>query len=320
MTRLRQAAAFLLLVSCAIAHGEVVDLQAAPGALSRPVVDFCWRRKTSEFDPGTLRIYLRNTRAQNLTVKRVLVDGEAIPTWGADWDRQNKNPDPPEVQTREPDDFVLKSIVIRPPLRRVLWARLAPAVIPPGAIAEFSAKLFIPTVKPITVELVPEAGEAIKVVVASVTPAVAITAITFSPKYDRIYAYLEGRDDEAAEVDQFELNGQPVSKGLWLPAQRLGKGDKLPAVLSLDTPLKQGDFITLKVLFQGGIVAEERVRVRRRGRERGRGHARALTAITPVSDVAIAGAGLYWRAPWSNTRLSGAPACACDSLSVGRRA
>ena len=149
---------------------------------------------------------------------------------------------------------------------RVIWARLTPSPIPPGAVAEFSATLANPLPRPMKLQFQPESGELLTTVIRNVEPPnieppLAITAIGFSRSLDTVYVYLEANAPEPLTLRGFELDGQWVHSGLWLSADRLAKGQKAVAVLQRARPLVQGDWITVKALATDGTAAAERVRV-----------------------------------------------------------
>ena len=73
--------------------------------------------------------------------------------------------------------------------------------------------------------------------------------------------YVEGNSDSPLTLQGIELDGNWIDSGIWFTSRSLAKGDKQLAVIDLDRPLKRGNWLTVKVVCQGGVATEERVRI-----------------------------------------------------------
>jgi hypothetical protein len=244
------------------AVGRAPGPTALPGIASTPGwVENVTYRKTSEFDPGTIRVYLRNIGKRELTVKQVLMDGLPISVWGVDLKGDGMAPDIPPEAAGEGAHGVREFAVRDVSNERLIWARLSPPACPPGKVAECSAKLSYPLPRPVKMEFVLATGRTLVAVVRPIPPPLSITGIAFSEELARVYLYLEGHSEEPLEVLGVELDGQRVGKGLWFSSRRLPAGEKGLATIDLDEPLTQGSFVTVRVVCRRGISAEERMRV-----------------------------------------------------------
>jgi len=243
-------------------------------------IDCAWYRKTSEFDPGTIRVYIRNTSDREWSFRQVLLDGLPIPVWGVDEGLDDAKADlPPDAgQEGGGEHQAYADAAKRFSGKRVIWARLAPAVIAPGEIGEFMAKIANPMPRPMKVEFVPVTGETLATVVRPTDPPLTISMVTFGEDLRTVYVYLKGNREEPITLRGLELNGRwlspanessnipengkpETSESLWLSSNNLETGEKQLAVVTLPEPLMQGGFIVLKAYGNGGETVEERVRV-----------------------------------------------------------
>jgi hypothetical protein len=249
-------------------------------------------RRTSEFDPGTIRVYIRNVGKKETSFKQVLLDGLPISVWGVDLSCEKMEPDTPPETAHEGGGENFESVASKLSDKRIVWARLAPPHIPQGGIGELSIKLANPLPRPMRVLLVPAEGERIPALVRPVQPPLSISAVTFSGTLDRLYVYLDScpqmiggprpcpcgkAQPQAASssgtgagaqapagplrVTGVEIDGTPVKNGLWLSSSVIQKGEKHLAVVALKQPLVQGSYVTVRVACENGISAEERVRM-----------------------------------------------------------
>ena len=248
-------------------QSQTVRPESAPPLES---IEYAVCRKTSEFDPGTIRVCLRNTTGMDLAFTKVLLDGLPVPVWGVDLTPENVRENKPEVKDDE-HKSVYESAAARFSGKRILWARLSPVSIPPGGIGEFAAKLVNPLSRPMKVEFVPESGKNLSVIVRPLEPALHITAITFSGDLAKAYIYYEGVKETALKIRGMEINGNWMPVGVKTHNKEISApktwfsspvvGEKQFAAVTFDKPLRQGAYLTARLVCEDGFAAEERVRV-----------------------------------------------------------
>jgi len=271
--------------------GEVVNGPRVSPVQTEPLIEHVSYRKTSEFDPGTIRVYLHNYAKRRVTATQVLLDGLPISVWGVDlrWDKIEPDPVPTGEDHEEGSEYDIAAARLSD--RRIVWARMAPPTIPPGQVGELALKLTHPLPRPMKVKFVLDEGRELEALVRPVALSLTITAVTFSEGLDRIYVYMttglelpedkkgcgcgQGASSETEEqtgppavqqaeplrITSLELNGNPVTSGAWLSSDRIAEGEKQLAIIDLDEPLSQGSFVTVRIACDGGASAEERVRV-----------------------------------------------------------
>ena len=125
-------------------------------------------RKTSEYDPGSLRIYLRNTSTRPVSITAVHLNGLPISVWGVSETWRTFNPTRPgaqetsrdALQNGDPDEKTkrIRSLAEGFGDKQTVWARLSPSLIQPGHGAEFCAKLAHPLTRPSRVRFLSESG------------------------------------------------------------------------------------------------------------------------------------------------------------------
>lgn len=224
------------------------------------IVDSASCRRTSEFDPGTLRVFLRNHGKEPLAVEQVLLDGLPIAAWGVDLSSDTVKFDGvmASPQARQPAAGSA-SAALRVANERICWAKLTPSPVPPGGIAEFSAKLANAVARPSKVEFIIGSGQKCSAVVHPTSPTIAITAITFSPTRSATYVYVENLSDRVLPLASLEIDGAPVTRGAWFGSRTLQPGAK--DVIRVNAPCAAGAYMVVRLASSEDSVAEERVRV-----------------------------------------------------------
>lgn len=226
------------------------------------ILDHISYRKTSDFDPGSIVVYIRNTTGENLSFSQVLLDKLPIPVWGIDWKADPSDGSSEDTSSHTPVDDNSGHIDMASrqlSAKRVVWARFDPPIIPPGVIGEFRAKLSNAMTRPMKIEFVSGDKTIVSTVARPIPPSLTITAITFSEKLDAIYVYFEGYSDAPQTITGIEVDGHRVPNA-WLSSANLLKGEKQLAIVSPSKPLARGNAMTVKVLAADGLAAEERVR------------------------------------------------------------
>lgn len=222
------------------------------------VIDHVSYRKTSKFDPGTIRVFLKNSGKSKITVKKVLLDGYSIPVWGVNDIKLNK-PSPKVEEKNHPKNF--KEIAAKYSSKRIVWARMTPHPIPPNHIAALFVKMVNPLPRPMKVVFELDSGEKIKAIVRPVANLLVFTAITFSEKLDIMYLYLEGRSKTELDISEIEIDGKSVMNQTWFSSKKLKNEKKVIGKFKFGSPRTQGKYITIKISTKQGASAEERIRI-----------------------------------------------------------
>ena len=239
----------------------------APCAPPRQIVEHVRYRKTSEFDPGTIRICLRNISRNPMRFDRIEMDGLPLPAWGVNmtWETYRPGDEMSVAQSNAcqagDSEDIYERATRRLSGKRVVWARMAPPEIAPGGVGEFSAKLAHPMPRPMKMEFFPTGRESIPVVIRPAKPRLEMTAITFSRDLDRIHVYINGESESPLTIMGLEKDGRWLSEGLWLSSTTLRKGEKQLAIVTPAQKLIPGEHLTLRVVCAGSISAMDRVRV-----------------------------------------------------------
>jgi hypothetical protein len=233
-------------------------------------------RRTSDFDPGTVRIFLRNTGSGTARFKTILLDDIAIPVWGltniltASVAGAESLPAadllPGEAsRSASATAYATNSPYLRAreefSHKRIIWAVLRPPELPSGAISEFAVKFQNPPTRPVKLSFLTASGLRHDVVVRPLPRPLVITAVTFPTTLDRLYAFVANDGPSTTEVVRCELDGQPLERGLWCSSRSIAPGAK--EVISVTPParFRQGDYHTLRLVSRDGWTTAERVRI-----------------------------------------------------------
>jgi hypothetical protein len=227
-----------------------------------PSIFFTQYRKTSDWDPGTVRIWFQNATAKDRRLVRVKLNGSTIPVWGVDWERRfaeasacvkrelgkEGNPDCRAIA----DSFGSKQIA---------WAQLDPPLVPGGGISQLAVKLAHRPPGLLMFTLQWESGEEQRVLVDPQPATLGISAVTFSEDLATVFVYLENRAEVPVSLSMVQLLGVPEVKEAWLSSGNVGSACKELAVTKLKHPLRAGEFIAVQAKSGARTVAVERVRV-----------------------------------------------------------
>jgi hypothetical protein len=250
---------------------DIGDPAAEPARVAIENISF---RKTSEQDTGTIRVYLRNLGNSAVSFDELLFDGFPIKVWGitkvdpaetnaAQDHHHTEGAEGNHGQTPENEDTrseTAPASQVRFAEQRVIWGKLAPSPVPPGGLAECVLKLRNSLPRPVRVKFVPENGEPIETTVRAAVPTFAVSGVTFSANLRRMFVYVEGTSDRPVHLDNVAVEGLVPGES-WLSGELLEKGTKQLCVLTLDTPLDLGAFLTVRATSAEGEVIMERVRV-----------------------------------------------------------
>lgn len=228
-------------------------------------------RRTSSFDPGSLRVFLRNREAQPIRITSVLLDDFPIPVWGLTTSLTasvaNTEAFDPASGTNGlhlPERSGLgisHRIHQKMGHRQILWARLRPSVIQPGAIAECVVKLQNPMTRPMKLSFALDDAPVHDVVFRPAARRLAISSVTFSPDCGVMHVFVCNNGTVTDELTRCELDGVDLGVEARISPRSIAPGMK--SVVSIQPPhlFSQGAFHTLRVTTRNGATTAERVRV-----------------------------------------------------------
>lgn len=225
------------------------------------VADYSAYQRTSGYDPGTVRAFLRNRSRQSIEIRRIVLDDAPLLVWGLDLTVLNMNAEG-QINPASPayKQFQEQREAERLPGRRIVWARISDSTISPGTTAELAVKLANPLTRPCKLDFSFADGTRKILVVRPDVPPMVFSAVTFTPDYGRMFLYMESASEKPLRISDILLNGQPVRDGLWLSSQVVEKGEKQLAVIDLHPPLTPGACLNIAACADDGIPAMTRVR------------------------------------------------------------
>jgi hypothetical protein len=227
-----------------------------------PSTFFTQYRQTSEWDPGTVRIWFRNATARDRRLVRVKLNGSTVPVWGVDWEGRfaeaNACVERELGKAGGPD---CRAITESFGSKQIAWARLDPPFVPGRGISELAVKLARRPPGPLMLTLEWESGQEQRTLVDPQPAAVGISAVTFSEDLATVFVYLECRAKVPVSLSVVQLMGVQDVKEAWLSSGSIGSACKELAITRLRRPLRAGEFITVEAKAGTRTVAIERVRV-----------------------------------------------------------
>jgi len=239
-----------------VAYKVIGKLRKPPVEGEKIVIEHAYFRKLSEFDNGTIHLFLNNRGEKPVTVTKVFLDWIAFPPsegLGSAFTVKA------EQATDETDDS------------RVVWYRVIPNPVPPGCISDVMVKCASPDVGLSPTITTPEAPRSIGVetndgqmysrVIQPVNNPLRITYVGFSEDFSFVYIYLENSGKETLRVNGLFLDSRDVTRYSSKPWEFLPQGQKRCIVVKLDKPLRQGEYIAVKAVAEENIASEAVVRV-----------------------------------------------------------
>ncbi len=194
------------------------------------VIDHAHFRKLSRFDTGTVHLFIKNTGVQPVEVKKIILNGKALPA---------------DVRDSE----------------RAYWYEITPNPVLPESLSHCMIKLSSPPSSLIKVEFETESGQKLIKVIPPKDNLLRMTFIGFSDALDKIYIYVENRDRKSLTISNVFLDGIEITNNCQIPWKTLQPLKKNCIVASLSKPLKYGQYVTIKVETDKKIVAQEMVKV-----------------------------------------------------------
>lgn len=211
-------------------------------------IDYAYLRRVSEFDSGTVHLFMRNNGTTPVLITSVSLNDTILLV-----------SDLSECLIEKPPDDVLAA-------RRVLWYQVLPNPIPPGKVSDVMVKLSWPTRNPIKLGIETDRGEWLYRVIPPMEEPLRITFIGFSKGFDRVYVYLHNLGEEKVYVSRIFLDGEEVTRLCSIPSSEVLPGEKLCITINLEKPSSQGEYVVINVTtanytVEGPIKAEAITRV-----------------------------------------------------------
>jgi hypothetical protein len=126
----------------------------------------------------------------------------------------------------------------------VVWWRLLPSPVPPGAVGEISVRLREPLTETATLTVGFEGAESIEASVTPSAPPVRIETVGFTSTMDGVFVVVDALDQKPHRLKRVLLDGEPVAAKLLNPAFTQGVS---PVWLQLPQPLAEGSYHTYSV-------------------------------------------------------------------------
>ncbi|MBA7494658.1 hypothetical protein ES702_05235 [subsurface metagenome] len=209
-------------------------------------IDYAYFRKLSEFDNGTIHLFLKNKSDKPVTVTKVFLDWIAFPPsegLGSAFTVKAGQ------ATDETDDS------------RVVWYRALPNPIPPGRISDVMVKCASPLEAPRSIGVETNDGQMYSRVIQPVNNPLRITYVGFNDELSEVYIYLENSGKKELKVNTVFLDGKDVTQFSLKPWETISPRQKRCIIVKLEEPLRQGEYIAVKVSSEDGTAAEAVVRV-----------------------------------------------------------
>ncbi len=206
----------------------VISSQA--DAAASLAVDYAYLRSAAlEYDCGTLHVYLKNPGETEVGVEQVWVN-----------------------------DVLMEEL----PNDLAVWYQVLPNPVPPHKVADLMVRLTDSAAPPFSVKMKTSDGRTI-IAAIDITippPPLKITYIGFSDEFDRVYVYLENTEDRSLSVDRVYLDTEDITSLTTIPWRTLSAHSKDCIIVNLETPLTQGEYVSIKVTTKQGPMAQAVVR------------------------------------------------------------
>jgi len=212
---------FLLLANC------FLQIRAQQVSQSVVIDHACLRIAHSMYDSGTIHIFLKNLSDEEIRVEKIFLNITAL--------------------IDLPNDVAF-------------WWQSVPNPIPPKRISAILIKLAESLPLPIEVKIELSNGNLIEQRIDKIQT-LKISFVGFDLDNKTIYVYLENLGDKPLNVERLFLDSQDITSQITNPVRAILPLEKNCLAINLKEPLRQGEFITLKLETMEGEVAEATVRV-----------------------------------------------------------
>lgn len=216
-------------------YGLLFCLMLSPRVLSQvkepPTglsVAYAYFRKVTPEDGGTVHLFLQNRSSSPVRLKKIYLNDEE-----------------------------LKNL----PLRNCLWSQVLPNPVPPHGVTDVMVKLAQPPTELIKVEVETGTGKKIHHVLQPVTSPLKFTFIGFNDALNKLYIYVENDGSNPLSIDRLYLGTTDITPLSRILEKTIPSQKKTCVVATLEKPLKQGEYIGLKLTTMEGAIAQCVVRV-----------------------------------------------------------
>ena len=193
-------------------------------------IDFAYYRKVHKLDNGTIHLFIKNMGNKDVVIKEVFLNDEFLNL------------------EKLPND-------------EVLWFQIIPPSLKPNKIADIMIKLARPAHRLMKVEVKTKRNTILKRVIRPVTSDIQITNISFAQDFKRVYIYLQNNSEKDLKLNKLFLDTQDITLKLEYREYIIKSGKKQLYVVNLDKPLKKGEYISIKAIFDEDNIIESVVRV-----------------------------------------------------------
>lgn len=193
-------------------------------------IDHAYLRKLSEYDNGTIHLFLKNNCQSDVRIKNIYLNDE---------------------------------LLIKLPDELAVWEQAVPNPIPPQKISDIMVKLKYPASKLMKIEAELEDGRRFSRVIQPINPPLRFTFVGFNESLDKLYIYIMNTGDTSISLNKLYLDSQDITDLVINPILSINPQKKECIIVKLKNPLRWGDYITLKLEKEEEPIAETQVRVYR---------------------------------------------------------
>jgi hypothetical protein len=186
-------------------------------------IDHSYFRKLSEFDNGTLHLFLRNESKKEVTISKIYLDGM------------------PLAQLTQ---------------NTIIWHQVLPNPIPPGKVGDIMVKLRRLNKNLINLGLETAKGKKFQKLIKLIPSPLRITYLGFDDDLKRIYIYLENSGQKSFSVKSVYKDSEDMTSFSNIPWKKILPEEKKCIVVNLAKSLKQGEYITVKIETEEGLTVE----------------------------------------------------------------
>lgn len=215
-------------------------------------------RKTSIYDPGTWRVWIRNTSNKGMKLRRVFFNGPPIPVIGVVDGEFDAEWIPPTIEGCFQSDEKMEMAVQN---RSLSWAKFEPSLVPPGQWAELSIKPYHVANRPAIIEFIDSDGVRQRLWIPPNTSALTVKSITFSRGMDNVFIYVKNNTSHSLRLNGIDVDGEEIPRSrlsfseVTVPPSQLGI-----IVWKPEKPLPEGTRYVFAIRGPDGYLACEQVR------------------------------------------------------------
>ena len=228
----------------------------------------------NEFDPGTLRVLLRNPQAYPVRLTGVTLDDAPVPAFGIDLDwrkmtplrsNRDRNAGEAHIGRRVAGAQASARHAVAPGhvFRNTFWARIRPGgTLPSGGAALFTVKLssFSSRRMEMRINGLTSRDQAIPETLAlfqfdPVQSPLSIARIAFAEGGERVFAYVANNGAAPQRILRLEIDGEAIASEdprLWMPRADIPVNGHAIIGFVPEDPFKRGEWVTWRVVADGG--------------------------------------------------------------------